>query len=109
MSYIRCYSNPEQLYALSNCDGKTYFSSKGVEMSCKSKTFEKFARYVAKNEFTLGDVILKIGRLSVRELLINGEYKIRLKINNKSIDMWLVTWHYFFSHYCDTHNIKREF
>lgn len=126
MSYIRCLSNPEGLYSWG--ETKNICFSIGKEfISCRSKTFKKFARYVAKNEFMLTDKTLRMGGLSIRELQVEDKtrpinkklklyiklygkyqrnYKVRLVINGKKIDMWYVTWYYFFSHYCDSHNIK---
>lgn len=116
MSYIRCTSNPENLYVFENTDkqiefmwGEYDFNENSIKTN--SKNFKDFMRKVKK---VYGYIRHK--NISVREIRFNRtlnkienkepnwekyyyDLLVCLKINKKKILMFEVTWRYFYNNY----------
>jgi len=114
MSYIRCLSNPEELYIWG--DGKYANFSSSIRKKfpdtlykMPQKTFDNLLKkYKFKGDTRykgarIREVFVKNGKLNpkcVWKLVgkYDGNFKMRLSYKKWHIDMWLVTWEYIVRH-----------
>ncbi len=124
MSYIRCTSNPENLYIFENLDkqiefmwGEHDFNENNIKID--SKNFKDFMKkvkglygYVDRSPVKHKNISLQeirfnrtLGRIETKEPSFENDYSydvlICLKINKKKILMFEVTWRYFYDNYIE--------
>jgi hypothetical protein len=125
MSYIRCTSNPENLYSWDDIDGNIYFNwtdRKGNhrEISANSKVFKQFMvglkimdGYVMSEPLTHQDISIREIMYNVNRNYIckkfpyeNGKFPkykfdhlICLQIGKEKLLMYDVTWKWFYDNY----------
>lgn len=89
MSYIRCLSNPEQLYVYHNCNGQVDFWVADKLYTMPFKTFSGLMESAIK-EFSWRHK----AKCGSAKIYVNKHYKIVIGYKKWKIEMFEVTFHY---------------
>jgi len=109
MSYIRCTSNPENLYVWHDIDGNVYWSTGGDMNPMPADIFEGLMRYTYSQYedyqqpgglyFKEGDHCANIREKDFGKIIVTYWHDFNKAKPTWQVEMWLVTFYYIYNNW----------